>query len=269
MIHTKPLEELLQLCLWTAYLDDEHPQSLLLLSDVEGGKSLLTSQFVDNNGVIFPHDVTAFGILKVYLKALKEGKVKHIILPEFVFPLSRKSETVGTLLALLNGLMEEGVREIQTYATSISLKKPIYAGVIGCLARDEFAWRKNYWVSIGFLSRFLPVSYSYSNGTEAAIFDAIFNQAKNCRSINLKFHNGHVILPRDMAVQLKPLAKKIAGDCSKDKAARKLAGYRAQINLQRMAKACALNREKAVVGQSEINKIMELGKYINLDYNQL
>jgi hypothetical protein len=269
MIETKSIEDLISISLWTGYLEDEQPQSIMIISNVEGGKSLLTSQFMGNDGVRFMHDATAYGILKAYKQDLIKGKIKHFIFPEFIFPLSRQKETVNSFLAFLNGLVEEGIKEIQTYATKIILPKPIRAGVIACLSRDEFQWRKNYWCSIGFLSRFLPVSYSYSKRVEDAIFEAIFSQESEVRDIKFKFHRGRVKLPQEMARQLKPIAKVIAQDCSRDDKTKKLAGFRAQIGLQRMVKGIALARGKSTVTQAEVDRLNELSRYLNLKFNEI
>jgi hypothetical protein len=159
MIGTKIIEDIISTVFWTPYVQDEQAVSALILSEVEGGKTALSSQFRRNDGITFMHDATAWGIIEKYMDPLLKGEIKHIIFPEFIQPLSRKRETTSTFLAFINGLVEEGIQEIQTYATRFKLPKPIKAGVIACLAKSEFAWRKDYWAKIGFLSRFLPISY--------------------------------------------------------------------------------------------------------------
>lgn len=268
MIGTKAIEDIVKTTLWTAYVEGEQPQSLFILSQVEGGKSFLTTQFRGNDGIICPHDATAYGIINDYKDELVNEKIKHFIFPEFVFPLARKKETVSTFIAFINGLIEEGIDTINTYATSFRLDKPIKAGVIACLAKSEFGWRKSYWIKMGFLSRFLLVSYSYSDRAEKAIFEAIFTGKKDINPISLKFQKGAVILPPDIASSLNPKAKEIAKAMSIPKVA-EIAGFRAQQHLQRMIKALALSRGKNVVDKDDFYKLMELSEYMNLDYKKL
>ena len=117
MIGMEAIEKLIELTLWTAYLEDDQPLSALIVSEVEQGKSAMAMQFRQRNGsVVVLHDATTYGILKAYRPFLAQGKIKHFIFPEFVFPLSRQRETVNTFLAFLNGLMDEGVTGIQTFA---------------------------------------------------------------------------------------------------------------------------------------------------------
>jgi hypothetical protein len=268
MIGVELIEELVTIGLWTSYLDDEHPQSLLILSEVEGGKSAIAEEFESNNGIAFPHDATAYGIIKAYGKKFEQGTLKHLIFPEMIFPLSRTYETVNVFLALLNGLMGEGIREIQTFATSITFTHLVYCGVIGCLARQEFENRKSHWQDNGFLSRFLPISYSHSSKLQDLIFASIDVQQKDVVVQQLKFKPGHVKLDHKLASKLSARARKIAVCCSKQ-GTRQLAGYRAKKSLQRMAKALALSKGLSEVTQVEIDRILELSKYINLDFEEI
>ena len=224
--------------------------------------------FRGNNGVVCPHDATAYGIINDYKDELVNGTIKHFIFPEFVLPLARKKETVSTFIAFINGLIEEGIDTINTYATSFRLDKPIRAGVIACLAKSEFAWRKSYWIKMGFLSRFLPVSYSYSERVENAIFEAIFTGKKDISSIQLNFQRGVVTLSPGIARRLNTKAKEIARAMSiKDTA--EIAGFRAQQHLQRMAKALALSEGKSEVDEHDFYKLMELAEFMNLDYKEI
>ena len=105
-------------------------------------------------------DATAHGIITEYLEPLQRGEVGHIVFPEFIRPLERSKETVASLIAFLGELVEEGIKEIQTYNASLRLPKPVKAGVIACIAKGSFGPRIKNWNATGFLSRFLVVSYS-------------------------------------------------------------------------------------------------------------
>lgn len=274
MIGMEAIERIVELALWSAYIKDGQAQSLIVTSEVEQGKSALAMQFQQEDGsVIILHDATAFGIIKRYKEELQSGAVKHLIFPEFVFPLSRQRETVNTFLAFLNGLMDEGIIEIQTFATPVKLKRPIKAGVIACLAKDEFEWRKYYWSSIGFLSRFLPVSYSYSEEINRQILETIYREQKANLKHLYEFHNGVVKLPANIARRLNPQVKitvsGMATGREKEGQVKKLAGIRMQKHFQRMIKAAALSKGKEVVDEEDLREIITLSRYINLEYNEL
>lgn len=275
MIGMQAIERLVELALWSAYIQDGQPQSLLILSEVEQGKSAMAMQFKqENDSVVILHDATAYEILKQYRVSLEVGKVKHFIFPEFVFPLVRSRETVNTFLAFLNGLMDEGIIEIRTFATSIRLRRPIKAGVIVCLAKDEFGWRKYYWSSIGFLSRFLPVSYSYSETVTQQILETIYHEQKTSLQHLYEFRTGAVKLPVNIARRLNPQAKctvegMVAKPIRGGGEIKKLAGIRMQKHFQRMVKAAALSKGKTIVDEEDLREIITLSRYVNLDYNEL
>ena len=80
------------------------------------------------NSVAYLADATAYGIVKEYLEELQKGRIAHLIIPELIRLLAR--EDSGALIAFLGELMEEGIKEIQTYATSFRLPTPVKAGVM-------------------------------------------------------------------------------------------------------------------------------------------
>ncbi len=268
------LEKIVEMTLWTAYLTGEyHPESLLILSEVEHGKTALVTEYTANAGIVAPHDLTAYGIVKSYAEGIQKKEIRHLICPEFVFPLQRKTETSNTFLAFLNGLIEEGISEIQTYATSFRFNNPLRAGVIACLARQEFEWRKHYWASIGFLSRFNIVSYSYSKTVLESIFESIFSEKRENNPINLKFKEGQVTLPVDFARLLKPIGQGILNNIStahgKEREIRRIPGLRMQKHLQRLIKALALSEGRNIVSREDVETIRDLAKHMNLEYNAI
>lgn len=272
MIGMSQIEEIIKLALWSPYIEngDGIYQSLGIIGETESGKSVLVKQYESNDGIVFPSDATCFGIIRDYKLKLMAGTLKHFVFPEFIFPISRQKETVQTFMAFLNSLMAEGVTDISTYSTKLHLSRPLKAGVILCLARDEFAWRQRHWLSTGFLTRFIPVTYTYSARIEDAIFEGIFNEDKNIYNMKMNFHRGKVHLPRDIAASLRTLARGVVADYRiKKSEERRIAGYRAQESLQRMIKALALSESKDEVDESHLLKIIGLSKYMNLKYNEL
>lgn len=270
MIGVDMLQELVELNFWTAYLEDDRPGSLLILAEVESGKSDMVCEYDSNNGIVFESDISAYGIMNKYKKRLQDGSLKHFVFPEFIHPLSHKHEAVTTFIAMLNSLMAEGLREIENYATHVSFDPPAHCGIVACLARGEFEgnraanWKKN-----GFLSRFIPVTYSHSQALQDAVFENIYTQHRDSQSRTLAFHSGSAILVKSLATKLNKVAKNIAYECSASATTRTLYGYRAQVNLQRLAKARALAAGRPVVMPEDIDRITELSKYMNLAYEAI
>lgn len=274
MIHTEPIEELVYIALHTPFVKGEKAQSLLIISEVENGKTKLLTQFSNNDFVAFPHDATAYGIVRDYLPLFQEHKLKFLLFPEFILPLSRNRETVKTFIAFLNGLTEDGIKDLSTYISNIHLKERVYAGVIAALATDEFNQRKTSWAYSGFLSRFLPITYSYSDKSAEDIFDGIYRGKLKAQDFLLNPKETEVVLPVEIAKSLNPYARDITTKvsttlASKLSPSRKIKGYRTQIQLQRMIKGLALANGRTEVTQADFAEFVELLNYVNLDYNQL
>lgn len=279
MIGIAELETIIRLALYTGYLKDEVPASLLVVSEVESGKSELAKKFADNDGVAFPHDITAYGIVKTYGSRLLPNpgggaRIRHLIFPEFIHCLERQRETVKTLLAFLNGLVAEGIREIHTYKTSFKFHEPMSAGAICCLTVAELADWKLYWQRSGFLSRFLPLTYSYSQPVEDRIFESIFaRDYRNEPAVSLAFPSGpqEVHFPPALARRLKSSAKNIATACAQlFVPPAKMRGFRGQVALQRLAMGSALMNGRDVVQEGDVDLVISLAeKYMNYQYTEI
>ena len=266
MIGLSSIEELTTYALWTGYMKDERPLSLLLISAVESGKTETTVQYADNKGLLFLTDFTAFGLTKRYMKQFQNGEIKHLLIPDLIVPLSKSKVAVDSTTAFLNAYMEEGVKEIVTYnfPGGLQLPHPIRGGVIAAIASGDFFSRQKAWAQVGFISRFLPVSYSYDLQTVDRIFDAIINGETLSHNINLNFPDKPVAvrLPPEIARELKPKAKEMGSKLG-------VYGFRPLRHLTRLVKGRALSQGRSVVTDEDKERILKLAYYFNLDHNKV
>jgi len=264
LINTGQLEHLIKLALYTGYIKGEKPVSLLITASVESGKTELVKKFSNNKGIVYLTDCTAYGITKNFLPELELGKIKHIIIPDLIVPLSKQKATVKSFISFLNAIIEEGVVEIQTYAISMK-KENIRCGIITTIARKELNDSRHRWSSMGFISRILPVSYSYSQDTVMKILDSIarreyYNEEKQ----KLKFpkKEKHIKLPVDIAKELIPFSEQFGK-------AEQVYGFRLQKQLQVLLEASALMDDRKVVTIDDVNILKKLLEFVNLDYKQI
>lgn len=275
MIHTQDLEKIIALVLYSAYVEGEKAVSAIIVSDrPESGKTEVVNKFYGNRGLIYLSDVTAFALWRDFHKEIASGEVKHLIVPEFLAPLSRKGETVASFIATLQMLVEEGIMEIHTgFLEAIKLKAPASLGAILCLPRREFVARRQGWELSGFLSRFLVVSYSYDKDTVDAIFKSIANRDyMGSSKIKLVFPEKRVgiELPRKIAelaseftlTQTELLRKKGRGY-----------GFRELKNMLRLLCANVLlenaqdGGERVSVNLSDYKEVERLSYLINEEFN--
>jgi len=252
----------IELTLVSSRLEGEQPGSLLVAAQVEEGKSMRVSHYALMNSVAYLADATAYGIVKEYLPELQKGRISHLIFPEFIRPLAR--EDSGAFVSFLGEAMEEGIKEIQTYATSFRLPTPVKAGVIACIAKGNLNSRIFHWNETGFLSRFFVVSYSYSDETAKRVMDSIIARETPTTTSLVLPEKQRVHLPENIARGMTSTAKELAQGLYAP-----LHGFRMQKHLQRLLMASALQDGRDEVSKDDFLSVLELCKYANLDYNEL
>lgn len=188
LVKLDDLDDIIELALWSAYIKDEQPVSMLITANPEAGKTELVARYSENRGIMYVTDSTAHGIITSSLKDIVEGNLRHLVIPDFITPMSRKRDTANQFVAFLNGLLEEGIVRIETYATKETLDKPAKCGLITTLAKGVLTDRRHQWAKLGFMSRMLPVSYDYATRTILAIQDSIAKReykGSNKRTLSL------------------------------------------------------------------------------------
>jgi len=256
----------------TPYIQGERPISVLISARVESGKTELMKKAAlgIEKGILYLNDATAWGIQNAYLDKIISGEVKTIIIPDLITPLSRSSDTVETFVSFLNGLMEEGVCEIQTYARAVTLPIPARCNLITCIAKEFLEDRRHRWTKVGFMSRVVPVSYEYAASSVYSIMQSIARREYQEESIfnDLVLPDSPVVvnLPEPIALQIAAYAPQVV-DAGRHAMA--LYGFRLQKQLQTLCMANALLAGRNTVATSDFDKIVEVGDFMNFNYKQV
>jgi hypothetical protein len=265
MIDTKNLEDIIKLTLYTGYIKNEKPVSLMVIAKPETGKTQTMLKFMVNKGVAFLTDVTAFGITRDLLPRIKSGEIRHLIIPDMVKPLSRSGKVVMNFIAFANALIEEGIITLSSYASHEEFKVPVKCGIIGAVIKEDLFKKLDYWGTIGFISRFIPFSYDYAIDSVQKIFEYIIKgdyTKEDPIKIKTFKQDKDISISPQQARKLIPLAQEIGRK-------QKLFGFRALRDLKVLAKASALERGKDKVSDYDIKRILKLGRWMNLDFNPL
>jgi hypothetical protein len=256
------LKNLIKYSLFTGYLVDEKPISLLIIAPSESGKTEVLDNFKELNGVVYVNDTTPFGIVKVLnqLQALGK-KVNHIIIPDLLNPLSKSQPSVRGFVHFFNSIMEEGLTKIETAGIQFNIE-PIQCGLISAITVEGYKARKAYWTGVGFLRRMLPFSYQYDNPTVYSILDNIIQQGY------LKVDSEKIVFPKEkqsinleekFARQMLPYSLKLGTE-------KGAYGFTDQKHFQRLLKAIALSKGKVVVDQSDVDDLKKCAVHMNLDF---
>jgi hypothetical protein len=279
MIGVDNILKLLELVVLTGHIEGEQPVSTLVTAPVEAGKTELVLQFAQNEGCVALTDVTAYGIMRDYGQSIINGQVKHLIIPDLIKPMSRGRDTVHSLVAFLNALIEEGVLRISTYAERIGAPSdglslgadqiPVKCGLIATLAKGVLLDGRHHWSRMGFMSRMLPISYDYGASTQLDIHKSIARRQYLTDSpirLSLPTSDVEVTLNSPQADDLITLAAGLTGMLTSSRNPEKVYGFRLQKHLQRLAMASALKDGRDIVTQRDADYIRSLAGCINLEY---
>ncbi len=251
------ISRLLKLVFLSAYIIGEKPLSCLLVAPVSSGKTISIKQFKNNENLLISTDSTAFGLLKNHQTALKERKIRHIIIPDLLNAMARKKQTQDQLILFINSSSEDGIFPSATYGLQIPDFIPPFGWVM-CLTNNGYKRKERFLKEIGFISRFCVLKYKYSLEQVQAILQDIVDE------INVE-------IP-DIRIKTSKRGKKIQGN---PKIFKELTVFskvlcresdseilRMQKKLQTLAKASALERGDNRVKQIDFDIIKEFMPFI-------
>jgi hypothetical protein len=262
LINVEPLKKMVECALISPYIRNEKPLSLLIVAKAESGKTSVMKSYRQNKGVVYISDCTAYGLTRDILPKMVSGEVKTIVIPDLITPLSKSTKTRQSFIAFLNNLIEEGVAKMTTYATIWD--KDVKANVITAVTDEVLKDARHDWAKMGFLSRFIVFSYSYSQSTIMEILNRYSEHGLKMKESTFKppSKEVNVQLPKEIADRLDPLATRIGEQF-------KLYGIRAKINFRCLLKCLAYRNGRRVVTEEEFKEFLLLADFMNFEYNPL
>jgi len=267
LINTADLEYIIELVLLSGYVKNADPLSLIVSSKVGAGKTEIIKQYRNCRGVLFLSEATAYGIKSRYLNDIASGKIRHTVIGDLLVPLSKQKKTRDDFIAFLNTIIEEGIQTIDTYAQHWSSNgSTVKVGLITSIAEPDLLRKSRRWFEIGFLSRAIPLTYSYSPSTKMKIYRHIAT-SDDITEIPPK----NIWLPKK-PVRVKPnkrLNLRLIGLAMQIEKWEEAYGFRLLEQLQTLLMANALKNCRLRVTKEDYHKTMELSKYINLDFNEI
>lgn len=256
------LERTIALCLYSGYLKERKPLSLLIIAPPSSGKSEVLLKFRRNQGVSVVNQGTRYGINKVI--ASRGAEVKHLIIPDLSVVLSAHPGIAGDILSLISIMTEEGIDSIQTYHFSRYFDPPLKVGLLTAVTQEDFNKRKSRLRKIGFWSRFIPFSYSY----DKEVVDKVLTYVE--RGESLKMEESRLDLP---GLHTKPVdvqcdAKYVHGFRIFIKE-QEFKGWepRFQKHIRILLKSHALANKRTEVIEEDVMEIMKIVLYLNFNFS--
>jgi hypothetical protein len=267
LLKIEPVQEILKRVFASGYIKNAYPLSAIIVAGIGGGKTSVLKRFScseTNKGIFIISDVTAFGIVKSCYNELRNGKIRHIVIPDLITPMSKAKSTRDTFISFMNGLIEEGIMRIETYAVQVS--EPIKCGLVTSIAKEDFltGYRRDTWHKTGFISRMIPISYSYEQTDIIKILETIHQGIKNGVSLELNLIDKEIKIDEKMANQLIPYAMNLGKELND------VYPFRQMKQFIILAMANALLEGRETVEQKDIDWVKETAcKYVNISFNPL
>jgi len=262
-----PIQKIIEYALWTGYVENVRPVSVMLVAPIESGKSDLILSFKNNSGTILLSKCTPFGIIRDYFDRLRTGKIKHILIPDL--QQSTPAGAIDESIHFFNGLIEEGIVNVSTfYHRGLIIgsdQLPIRCGLITSIPRDAFEDKRTRWHKVGFLSRCVIVTYDYSRDLILHIREYIKNQnhlKPKDIVLNLPETVTNVTIPRKYADEIETFVD----DYAKREGSK---GLRRQIQYQALTQGIALSKNRAEVSGEDVKELITLLTWCNLEFRPL
>ena len=253
------LEKILGLAIYSGYVKYEKPISILIVAKPESGKTEMLLKFSRNKKVLMLTDATAFGIRRDVVPSVRAKEINHIIIPDLLKPINRNRDTVNDFITILNSLIEEGIGDITTYnekQLSDDKKELAQCGLLTSITSEELMDKRRKWGKLGFLSRAIPISYSYSKESVEKILGFISEQKYRNEKDYIIFNN----LPSDK-IDIKldtEKAKYIINKAVVPSQAEGLYGFRTARQFITLLKSNALMNNRTYVNEDDVKEIEKL-----------
>lgn len=267
LVKLEPLQKLIECALISPYIKGEKPLSLLIAAEPESGKTAALKLYNENKGVIYLSDATAHGINQYIVPKIVSGETKTIMIPDLLTPLAKQTKTRRGFIAFLNNLTEEGVAKIATGAHVQLSDNVVTANVIAAVTEAAILDGRRLWSQMGFLSRFILFSYSYSESVIYEIMKRYSEYGVEKRGdpkirIKLPSKKVDVSLSPEMADRIDPVARRVGQVYWSY-------GIRAKINFRCLLKCLAYRNGVKEVSEVEFGEFVELADYMNLEFTPI
>ena len=262
MINTQLLEQAVKLAVYSTSVANEKPVSILLVAKPEHAKSEILKLFSGVKEVFYVSDFNSY-IFCDFANGYMKGEKKTIMIPDFLKVVKKKQSTQAVALMLMNAITEEGYTGRITGGTYI--EEPLIANIITAITEREMKDKRHKWAELGFLSRFIPLSYSYNDDTKKLIREFIKHRDYHrdiLHDFKLPDKQKKVTLPKDIADKIEEISIKISDE-------NKLTGFRLQKQLQTMAMSSAIINDRDMVLSADIQTIDIISKFINFNFTKI
>ncbi len=252
----EPILDIIKAAIYTGRLHDEKPVSIMLVAEQESAKTEALKYFRGTKTIRYISDLTSKG-LNPYKKEIMEFRVRHIVLLDLVRILSHGKGVSERTIQTIASLMEEGESETSDAGGRDTWGEtfPKIGALMG-ITPAFFRSKRGRWRETGFLTRFVPVTFRYSDETVKLIHNSIRSggSTPNPHALNVPDANVMITLKDEHARILSHRSRELGEKM-------KTYGFRYHRILRAMVKAQAGISGRGAVQLSDVNKILEWSEF--------
>jgi len=247
----------LNLILQTAFIPNTKMLSTLLVSHAGLGKTIKLEYLRQFEFVKYTLDATPKHIANV-LDSADNGRTKFIVIPDYIATLGHSNKTVELARTIFRAMMEEGITDIDVYGMERHFKTKVKVGLISGITPEYFNQNSRVWKNDGFLSRFLPFSYSHSATSRSNVITNIRDKIDSINQFKMSVKTSGVKEPIrtieiDKDIQLLSYSLLDA----------KEPPYRLYQQLIALANASAVLRDSEEISKQDIEMITLMSNFMN------
>lgn len=259
LIKLGPVIEIVRTAIWSGRIADERPVSVMLIAEQESAKTEVLKYFSGTSTLRYFSDLTSKGINP--LKGdIERGRIRHLVLMDLVRIVSHGKATSERTLQTLATLMEEGESASSDPGSMLVWDNFPKIGCLMGITTPYFNSRRAHWRKTGFLTRFIPVCYSYNSGTVMDIHKSIA-KGKGFPKPNPEklpeFPNA-VVIPKAIADEIAIRARMIGQEME-------TYGFRYHRVFRALVKSTARLRGSGEVNKEDLEKVLSWSKFFTME----
>jgi hypothetical protein len=262
MIGVTRLLKILEVCYNSMMVRNERAISLILIAETDCGKSQLLLDYKPTTEAFRVEaytDVTSTGLYRIVGQS---EKPIIIIVPDLHTIVGHKAGVSGPTVNALLSLLQDGVLKTGVGPQQEGNLQGKRAALFTALTPKTFSGKAGKWRETGFLRRLLPIYYTYSDATEAAIHNYIASGKyvnDNGYSIKIK-----AVTPRAISVS-REMSEIIKQETLVTKTKLESRGFTAHHFFRTYCKANAIIANRTAVNKDDIKELRDLLRFTSYD----
>lgn len=290
LIGLDALSTIIETVMYSGYLHDTIPLSIVLVGPSGSGKSKLLLAYRRNAGIHTTDDLTSAGLFDILKNDERDGAIKHLLIGDFNKIVAHKKHVATSTMGSLLSVLADGTSRIDDGRREKTLDHaPV--GLLTAMTKSVYEDHEKEWKDKGISRRVLPFFFGYTPATKMRVSAEIRNGNVSLehiqpRMLALPVLKGRVNIPDAIAREIENFGLLLAdaqawspkwfwgggkaGQVGVTLMCRPTKGetplpFTPQLVLRTLARAHALRDKRRVVSRQDVQFLLELMEYCNYE----